>query len=295
MRMERRKKAVRRISREGRPPAACVLGVLLLLAAGGAEAEEPGKAAVALEGAFARHDYTVKLRPAAWMVFVEGDYETQGPFGVPVSVGVRQDLGYDDPYPSFSGEAGLRWGRHDFWITGIYISESESEPITFAFEVADQIFDVNGRVVSSASLTDVNFRYGYSFFDFKTDGFRFGPTIAVSYTDIELEITELSVFGVPTGERFSFEETLPIPTVGVHAEVPFGEVLFSAQMSGLYGETSDFEALGFRGEAGLTWRPTENLGFFAGLSAIYVDLDLENERIDDLLFWGPTVGLEIRF
>ena len=42
--------------------------------------------------------------------------------------------------------------------------------------------------------------------------------------------------------------------------------------------------------------PYDNVGFFAGLQAIYADLDLGgNEEIDDLLLWGPAVGLELRF
>ena len=48
-------------------------------------------------------------------------------------------------------------------------------------------------VDSEATITDINFTYGYSFFEFEEDGFRLGPTVAVSYTDISLEVTELTI------------------------------------------------------------------------------------------------------
>ncbi len=43
---------------------------------------------------------------------------------------------------------------------------------------------MGGSVDSEVSITDINFRYGYSFFDFENDGFRLGPAIAVNYIDI---------------------------------------------------------------------------------------------------------------
>ena len=76
---------------------------------------------------------------------------------------------------------------------------------------------MGGSVDSEVSITDINFRYGYSFFDFEKDGFRIGPTVAV---------------GNSTGSRFSFEDTLPVPTVGFHFEVPYNSFLFSTQFGG---------------------------------------------------------------
>ena len=108
-------------------------------------------------------------------------------------------------------------------------------------------------------------------------------------------MTELTIAGIPTGARFSFEETLPVPTIGVHPEVPYGNFLFSAQFGGFYVDINDFEATGIRAEAGVTWRPYDNVGIFADLNAIYADLELERDDIDDLVLWGPAVGLELRF
>ncbi len=240
------------------------------------------------------HDYTARLRLAVWSVFVEGEYETVTSRGRSVSATVDGDLGYDDPYPTFNGEASFRWGKHDFWITGVAFDQSESAPINVEIKIGDEILDIGSVVDTEVSFTDINFRYGYSFFEFEEDGFRLGPTVAVSYTDFSLELTELTINGIPTG-RFSFDETLPVPTIGVHAEVPYGNFLFSTHIGALYFNISDFEATGIRAEAGVTWRPYDHVGFFAGLHASYVDLELDDENINDLLFWGPAVGLELRF
>ena len=159
-------------------------------------------------------------------MFVEGEYQTVTSQGRAVSITIDSDLGYDDPYPTFQGEASFRWGRHNFWITGIAFDQSETAPINVEFVLDDKTFDLGGSVDSEVSIVDIIFRYGYSFFDFEKDGFRLGPTVAVSYTDISLEVTELTIAGIPTGSRFSFEDTLSIPTIGLHFEAPTTTLCF---------------------------------------------------------------------
>jgi len=244
---------------------------------------------------YSAHDYTVMVRPTAWLVFVEGKYETSGPRDQSLSLKIDGDLGYKDPYPTFSGEARFRWGRHDFSIIGMYFDQSENAPINASFTIGGKDFDIGGVADTEATVTDINFRYGYSFFEFEEDGFRLGPTIAVSYTDLSLELTELTIAGIPTGTQASFDDTLPIPTIGVSAEVPYGNFLFSTQFGAFYFDSGNFEGLGIRAVVGAIWRPYDHVGIFAGLKAIYVDLELKNEVIDDLTFWGPAVGLEFRF
>ena len=79
------------------------------------------------------------------------------------------------------------------------------------------------------------------------------------------------------------------------SELTVGTVRTDRPIGGFYIDTSTFEATGMRAEAGVTWRPYNHVGFFAGLHAIYADLDLGDEQIDDLLLWGPAVGMEVRF
>ncbi len=286
-----------RVAREAFPGFAHDIGPLFITSVAWAADETKGSETSDQErnDKYSAHDYTARLRPAVWSVFVEGEYQTVTPLGRSVSIAIDGDLGYDDTYPTFHGEASFRWGKHDFWVTGIAFDQSESAPVNVQFVIEGEIFDIDAVVDSETSITDINFRYGYSFFEFDEDGFRLGPTVAVSYTDISLEVTELTIAGVPTGTRVSFEETLPVPTIGVHAEVPYGNFLFSTQFGGFYVDTGDFEATGIRADAGVTWRPYDHVGFFAGLHAIYADLHLDNDDIDDLLLWGPAVGLELRY
>ena len=275
--------------------AASIVCSLFVTSLAWAAGETKGSEASDEKGQYSIHDYKARFRPAVWSVFVEGEFKTETSLGSSVSVTFDGDLGYDDPYPTFQGEASFRRGRHDFWITGAAFDESEKAPIDVEFTINSNIFNVNGQVDSEATITDVNFRYGYSFFEFEKDGFRLGPTIAVSYTDISVKVTELTIAGNPTGTQFSYEDTFPIPTVGAHVEVPYGNFVFSSQLGGFYVDTGDWEATGLRAEAAVTWRPYDYVGFFAGLHAIYADLDLGDEEIEDLLLWGPAVGLEFRF
>jgi hypothetical protein len=261
-----------------------------------ATAEVPNEAEASGEpGKYSIHDYTFRIRPGVWLVFVDGEYQTTSSFGTNVSVALDGDLGYDDPYPSFAGVASLRWKRHDFWISAAYFDQSETAPIDVQFVFDDRVFNIGGTIDSDTSVVDVNFRYGYSFFEFEEDGFRLGPTIAIAYMNLKLKVTELTIAGIPTGTSGSYEEKLPVPTLGAHLEVPYRNFLFSSQLGAFYAKADNFEATGIRAEAGVTWRPVSYVGIFAGLNLIYADVDLNNEEIDDLLFFGPSVGLEFRF
>ena len=255
----------------------------------------PGATAVGEADAYSIHDYTVRFRPALWAVFLDGDYETVTGGGRNVTVEFDSDLGYDDSYPTFNGELSFRGGRHDFWITGFVFDESASTSINVEFTIRNRVFNVGAVVDTAVELTDINFRYGYSFFEFEEDGFRFGPTIAISYTNISVSLTEVTIQGAATGTRFDYEESLPIPTVGLYAVVPIGRFMLSTHLGGFYIDIDDFAATGIRAEAGVTWRPYDHVGFFAGLLATYADLELDNQKINDVLLWGPAIGMEFRF
>jgi hypothetical protein len=43
------------------------------------------------------------------------------------------------------------------------------------------------------------------------------------------------------------------------------------------------------------WRPYEHVGFYTGFNLFYADLELNSEDINDLVIYGPTAGIEIRF
>jgi len=246
--------------------------------------------------AYAIHDYTAKIRASVWFTFVDGEIETDRPVdGRRVGIELDGDLGYDDPYPTYAIEAAFRHNRHDFWITGTRFDEGETAPIGVTFTIGDQVFETGGKVKTKAELTDVDFRYGYSFYTYEEDGFRFGPTIAVSYTKFDVKVKEITISDISLAADWSLEEETPVPTIGLNLEIPYNEFLFTGRIGGFYFDADDIEGTGVRSELSATWRPYENVGFYAGFYAFYADLELKNEDIDDLLLYGPSVGIELRF
>ena len=65
-------------------------------------------------------------------------------------------------------EGNFRSGKHDFWVVGTIFDESETVSVGASFEFEDEIISFGTDFDSSLEITDVNFRYGYSFktFDF---------------------------------------------------------------------------------------------------------------------------------
>ncbi|MGR9093117.1 MAG: hypothetical protein ACU85U_21305 [Gammaproteobacteria bacterium] len=81
----------------------------------------------------------------------------------------------------------------------------------------------------------------------------------------------------------------------MYGEVPFGKTLIAADLWGIWRKSGDFEGVGLRGQLSATYRFRDNLGLYAGLYAMYVDLDFKDEKLDDLILWGPNLGLELPF
>ena len=211
----------------------CIVGVL---GSGLAWAAEEGSSEGETVASTAHlHDYSIRIRPAVWIVNVDGGYETEAGGGRNLSIRVDGDLGYDETYPTFNGDVSLRRGRHELSVTGVLFDEDAEATAQVQFEIGGDPIQIGGVVKSRAELTDINFRYGYSFFELEEDGFRLGPTVAVSYTDLTVTAREISVLGIPTGAGGEFQETLPMPTLGIHGEIPWERLLFAGQVGGVLG------------------------------------------------------------
>ena len=269
--------------------------VVLLAAAGFAQAQESSDtdAAPSRPNGTEKspHDYTVSVRAAAWITWVDGEVEdTSGRAGNVDTVDIDDDLGFDDPTTQFVGTGNLRMGKHDFWIIGFHYDESEDETVGFNLDFGQISVPVSRRVITDLEFTDVNFRYGYSPFTFEEDGFRLGPTISVSYSSVFIELEDKD-----TGKSEKIDETYPAPTVGLYGGLPIGDVVLEASMAGVYIDAgSDFEGWALRAGANAVWRPWDHVGVFAGINWIYVDLELTNEDIQASLY-GPMMGVELRF
>lgn len=236
------------------------------------------------------HTHRWRLRGAAWFAMTAGDFESRGRSGNKVSLNLPGDLDYDEPYITPQIEAGFRYRNHDFWVVATVFDQGETTVLPFAFDFDDVTIPVNVPFSSDIEITDINFRYGYALRTMQENGYRLGPYIGVSYTNFEFEGGVID-----TTLRDSYDETFPVPTFGAYAEIPWGKTLLAGSAGGIWFESGDFEGLGFRGELSAVYRLQQNLGLFAGLYAMYIDLELKKQDINDMFFWGPKVGIELRF
>ncbi len=133
----------------------------------------------------------------------------------------------------------------------------------------------DATVKSNIDITDINFRYGYSPFSFEEDGFRLGPIIAVSYTKVDVETTELE-----SGLSEGINEEFPVPTIGVQGEIPIDNIVLIGSISGFYFKANNFEGIGLRTNINVIWRPFKTFGIFAGINAIFADVSIKDTDID---------------
>ena len=236
------------------------------------------------------HDYTGYLRGGAWIAWIDGEIkDSSGRVANFDRIKIDDDLGFDDPTTQFIGVANLRLGRHDFWVSGFDYDERETETVEAQVEFGDITVNIGRDVRTRFEFSDVNFRYGYSFYTFEDDGFRLGPTVALSYSAVTIELTDID-----TGLSEDIDETFPAPTLGLHGEIPVGNVLLEGDIAGVYIDADSFDGWALRTAATAVWRPYDNVGFFAGFNGIFADISLSREDVEAALF-GPTVGIELRF
>lgn len=235
------------------------------------------------------HAFRWKIRGSAWFAMMEGDFETRNRLNNKVSFS-SEDLDYDEPYITPQFEAAFRYKKHDFWVVGTLFDEGETTRLGVEFEFDDITIPISVPFQSDLDVTDINFRYGYAFRTIEENGYRLGPYIGVSYTDFEF------AGGIPgTSIGGSYDDTFPIPTFGAYAEVPWGKALISSSIGGIWFESGNFEGAGLRAEIAGTYRFHKNVGLYAGVYLMYVDIELKKQKLDDFLLWGPNVGLEFRF
>ena len=230
------------------------------------------------------HDHTVFFRFQPWFVSLTGD----------VSQGDRaelsyDDLGLDDTKFSLSGKAGLRWKKFDFWIDGFNYENGATQRGEQSFTFDGVTFPVNVNVNTDVQFSSLDFRLGYAFWTVEEDGFRLSPVIDVGVADIDVEFRNRN-----TGARTGFAETVPVPGVGVHLELPWKKFNFEAEFYGIYADVAGVEGWTVRGALDVVWRLDKNIGFVAGYHFIGADIDVDSFETDPVLH-GPAVGLEVRF
>jgi len=235
------------------------------------------------------HNYTISVRFLPWLTRVTGEVSSDTSAGISAAIDFQDDLGFDDFEVNLSGSANLRLGRHDFWIDALVIDMSASDVVERSITFGSLTIEVSRPVKTEVDLALYDFRYGYSFFDLDSDGFRLGPTFGVAYLDFDVTITDKA-----SGKKESIAEKFPIPRVGLHGEIPFGDFLVEADLSGLYISYDDYEGYAIEGNLGVVWRPKRNFGLVGGYRVIAIDIDHRDNNYD-VTFHGPYLGVELRY
>jgi hypothetical protein len=275
-------------------------GICLLLAlgglagAGGASAEEPA-AADAAEASAAEpepklrhpsHAFLLELRLLPQLAWISGTIEASRQSQ---DIDLQDDVGLDDPEVDFGGSLLLRLGRHDFFVNAFQFESASRTTIRKNLDFGGIVIPIRRPVRAKTEYLNVDFQYGYSFFDLEKHGFRLGPTASIGYFRFKAIIEDER-----TGAIGDIEEELPLPTLGVNAEIPWRRFLLRADVSGLYINTSGFEGTGIRAGGSLAWRPFKYLGVVGGYRYIFADI---NDGRDDyeITLQGPYIGVELRY
>jgi hypothetical protein len=235
-----------------------------------------------------RHEFVFSTRPGVWFPKADFDFSHENNAGLATELSL-DNLSADDRDTAFNGRVNLRLGSHDVWLGGWTYAASgtivASTPIIFG----GLAIPISATVKTELDIQVIGLRYGYSFFSFEKNGFRLGPMLGVNYFDFEasLEVVNLN-------REESEEVQVPAPEVGAHFEIPLADFLISADISGLYLSTDDFDATFLDVESTLTWRPLDRFGILVGYRFLFFDIDGDDFDIEGDIS-GPLIRAEIRF
>jgi hypothetical protein len=167
-----------------------------------------------------------------------------------------------------TGAANLRIGRHNIWVDAPVIEVSETNVGERSFTFGTLSVGVRREVKTTFELERYDIRYGYSLFDFDKDGFRLGPTISLGLLDFKVALTDKV-----SSETDTLEDKFPVPRIGVHGEVTFGNFLVEADIAGLYIDYDDYEGYAVDANFAIVWRPYKYFGLVGGYRLFAVDID----------------------
>jgi len=186
--------------------------------------------------------------------------------GTEIDIDNDLDIGDDD---SVGGFVRLDGKRHHLSATLTSVKYSGSNVITRDIRFRGRTFRANDRVISSLEYELAEFQYHYDLFNFEY--IAISPLLKVDLMDGEVKLRNAA----GTVDR-KYSETLPVPTVGVKANVDLGKYLYVAgQASGIgYGGDRFIE---FHATVGV--KPCR----FSFIEAGYRKRDLDYDDSDNLI------------
>ncbi len=231
----------------------------------------------------------INFRPLIWLPEIKGDVSLQNIFDFATSLDFDADLGVSDLETMFLGDLSFNLGRHHFHVSGFSLESSGRQLANQVITFGDLTIPIGDLVRTDIDLSNLNVEYEYSFFSIEDNGFQLGTTMGVDYFHLA---ASLLLEGTPLQD--TIDEHIPIPTAGIHLELPIDHFLIIADVSGLYVSVQEIEASFIDASLTIGWRPINNFGVFAGYKIIGFDAS-RNDFSFDATLSGPFVGGEIRF
>ena len=238
-------------------------------------------------------DFAGFFRPMAWFPQISGDVDLDDGAGFSTNLSFSE-LDVDALEPTFAGEVNLRWTIFDVWLSGFSFSSSESALLTGNVTFGNITFGASTLVDTTIEIDNFRAAFGFSLVSTE-EGMRFGPTVGVSVFRISAELDAILPGGL-VQERVS--EHLPIPFVGLHAEIPAALFLITADASLFFIDVDQVQAPFFDLTGMVVWRPVDHFGLFAGYRYLSFDVngsDAGRTLNISLEMHGPFVGGELRF
>ncbi len=231
----------------------------------------------------------VNIRPLIWLPQIEGDVSLQNVFDLATSLDFEADLGVSDFETIFLGELNFNLGRHNFRVSGFSLASAGRQLADQVITFGDLTIPLGDLIRTDIDLDNITVQYGFSLFSIEDNGFQLGTMAGVDYYHLA---ASLLVEG--TSLQDTIDEHIPIPTAGIHFELPIDDFLISADVAGLYISIQDIDVSFIDASATIGWRPINTFGVFAGYR--FIGLDATNGTFDfDATLSGPFVGGEIRF
>lgn len=238
---------------------------------------------------------TLSLRAMAWFPTIRGDMRLDDGGGTSSRLDFSDDLDLDELEFEPAAEVGLRLGRHDIRLSGFTFSADEESVADAQLTFGSITIPAGGFVDGTVELRSARATYAFALVD--VPGFRLSPLVSVYYFDVDAEVETVMLPGGALLKESADEQVLA-PAVGALAEITLADFVIAADARGFFVEVGEVDGLLIDAAASLTWRPSDNLGLFAGYRVLAVDVEGSSGGSDfdfDFALHGPFAGGELRF
>ena len=229
--------------------------------------------------------------------------DREGNIGTGISF--ERNLGLDDSEGTFMLEVGWRFAKRHVLEYNYFELERSATTTqsSVTIKVGDEFFDLTLPIQSFFDIVAHEISYSYSLlFDEKKDLYL---GIGISLQDLSLGLQGTESSPNP-GEVINskLDSTAPLPTLNVGFDYAFSDKWIFQSKLGWLAVEADFEAdedlsgQVINANAGILWKPFNNVGFFAQYQVMDVDVDY---TVDIAIFsvdydyMGPVLGVYAAF